>query len=235
MSGAVLLNNVDHAELRVVTRHSAAFGDNINQVLVFPTEFEDIQREYPILFTRDANGMFQAVALLGLDRDENLFLDESRGWQARYVPAARQTGPFVIGMGGSEPMIRIDPAHPRVSNDEGEPLFLRHGGNSPYLEYTAGVLRTIYTGIELMQPMFDAFEQEGLIVPVELGVQVNEERHYTLADHHIISAERLGALGGDALERLHRAGFLYPAFLIVASMDNMNRLIALKNARLAAA
>lgn len=234
MSGSVLLNNVDHHDLRVITRHAAAFGDNINQVLVFPTEFEELQREYPIFFVRGAEGQFQAVALLGLDRDENLLLND-QGWQARYVPAARQAGPFVIGVGEGEPMIRIDPEHPRVSRDEGEPLFLRHGGNSPYLDFVAGVLRTIYTGIELAPEMFAAFEAEELIVPVEVGVQLGEDEHYTLPDYYSISAERLGELDGAALGRLHHAGFLYPAFLVIASMGNVNRLIALKNARRAAA
>jgi len=112
MTNRVLLNNVEHRDLRVVTRHSVDFGDNINQVLVFPTEFEDLQREYPILFRRDADGNYQAVALLGLDRDENLFLDGD-GWQARYVPAVQRCGPFSLGLrqspgdGAAGPMIQV--------------------------------------------------------------------------------------------------------------------------------
>jgi hypothetical protein len=58
---------------------------------VLPTEFEEVQREYPILIRKDPSGDYQAVALLGLDRDENLFLDET-GWNARYVPAVQQRG-----------------------------------------------------------------------------------------------------------------------------------------------
>src|SRR4030095_12157074 len=68
MTNRVFLNNVEHRDLRVVTRHSVDFGDGINQVLVFPTEFEELQREYPILFRRAADGDFQAVALLGNPR-----------------------------------------------------------------------------------------------------------------------------------------------------------------------
>ena len=46
------LNNIDHHDLGFVHLHGVAFGDNINQMLVFPTEFEEIQREYPIFFRR---------------------------------------------------------------------------------------------------------------------------------------------------------------------------------------
>jgi hypothetical protein len=230
----VQLNNVDHHDFRVITRHAAEFGDAINQALVFPTEFEDIQREYPIFFTPDANGDLQAVALLGLDRDENLFLDDA-GWQARYVPAAQQRGPFVIGMaeGGGDPMIHVDPEHPRIARGDGEglPLFLPHGGNAPYLEHVSGVLRTIYTGLDLIRPMFDAFEDAGLIEPVAVQVQLSDTEQYDLPDYSTISGERLGALDGATLERLHRSGFLYAAFLVVASTANVNRLIERKLAR----
>src|SRR3954468_3533765 len=124
-----LLNNVDHQDLRVVARHGAEHGDSVNQMLVFPTEFEALQREYPILFRRDDDGDYQAVVLLGLDRDENLFLGADGSWQSRHVPALASRGPFSIGLARREageerePMIHIDLEDPRVGTDEGEPLF----------------------------------------------------------------------------------------------------------------
>ena len=51
MTNAVLLDNVTHKDLRVKTGFTAEFGDSVNQVLVFPTEFAFIQREYPIFFS----------------------------------------------------------------------------------------------------------------------------------------------------------------------------------------
>ncbi len=235
MTNTVLLNNIDHHDLRIVLGHSAAWGDAINQVLIFPTEYEDIQREYPILFRRDSDGLFQSVALLGLDRDENLFLDES-GWQGRYVPAVRQRGPFLIGFRASdpageppEPMIHVDLDHPRVSRDIGEPLFLTHGGNAPYLDHVIRVLGRIHEGLEVSAPMFAAFEEADLIEPIQLQIKLDETTQYNLPDFHTIGPARLARLDGAALERLHRAGFLRAAFMVVASIANVGRIIELKN------
>src|SRR5690606_42107381 len=83
----VLLNNVDHHDLRVITRHAAELGDAVNQTLVFPTEFESVQRHYPIVFRRDAEGALRPVALLGLAQGDNLLLDGAGGWRPAYVPA----------------------------------------------------------------------------------------------------------------------------------------------------
>jgi hypothetical protein len=234
MTNKVLLNNVDHAALRIDTRHGAAFGDAINQVLIFPTEYEEAQRDYPIFFRRDEAGEFQSVALLGLDKDENLFLAED-GWQASYIPAMQRRGPFSIALQAQEgeaepqPMIHVDLDHPRVGAAEGLPLFLPHGGNAPYLQQVADVLRLIYTGLEVSRGMFAAFAETDLLRPVAVEVQLSDEEHYVLPDYHAIAEDRLAALDGAALERLHREGYLRAAFLAAASLGNVSRLIAMKN------
>jgi hypothetical protein len=237
MTHTVPLDNVIHKDLRVVTRHGAEFADNINQVLLFPTEFGDAHREYPIFFRRDAEGHFQSVALLGLDRDENLFLDEA-GWQARYIPAVQARGPFLIGMQEHEidgetrreAMIHVDMEHPRIVPDgeEGEPVFLPHGGNSPYLEHISHILRLIHDGVEIAQPMFGAFEAAGILEPVAVEAALSDEEHYKIPGLFTVSEERLARLDGAALEQLNTGGFLGAAFLVAASMGNVNRLIELK-------
>ena len=75
MASSILLNNVDHRDLRVAVGHHARYGDAINQTRVFPAEFEELQRDYAILLRRDEHGALFATVLLGLDPDENLFLD----------------------------------------------------------------------------------------------------------------------------------------------------------------
>lgn len=237
MSKYVLLDNVTHKDMKVVTRYSAEFGDSVNQVLVFPSEYADIQKEYPIFFRRDSeSGEFQSAAMLGLDRDENLFL-EGGDWKANYIPAVQARGPFLIGFQQKEvdgelhrePVIHVDMENPRVNEKEGQPVFLPHGGNSPYLERVASILRVIHSGSEMSKPMFSAFEAHGLIQPVEVEIKLNDLEQYTLSDYYTVSEEKLAELDGDSLEQLHRAGFLKYAFLVAASLSNVSRLIEMKN------
>ena len=235
MTNVVKLNNVDHADLRVIAARGAAWGEAVNQIPVFPTEFEAVQRDFPIVFHREADGAFQAVALLGLDRDENLFLDRER-WLGRYVPALLARGPFSIGIearadGGQEPMIHIDLDHPRVVGGVGEPLFLPHGGNTPYLDHVVEVLQLIHVGHAAQATMFAAFEAAGLIETVRLEVQVDETLRYDLLDFHTIGVEALASLRGPALEQLHAQGLLAAAVHVASSLGNVSRLITLKNSR----
>src|SRR5688500_18550973 len=226
-----LLNNVDHHDPRVITRHGAEFGDAVNQVTAFPTECESVPREYPLVFRRGADGARRPVALLGLTRGEDLFLDGEGDWGAGYVPALLQRGPFSIAAPDTpegEPMIRIDLADPRTSRSQGVPIFLPHGGNSAYLEHMTDVLRTIYIGHHLLEPMIAAFESAGLLRPVNLEARVGENEVYAFSDVMVIDRERLAALGADELAALHEGGFLQAAFFGAASLANMQRLVELK-------
>lgn len=234
MTTVVKLNNVDHAGLRVV---AAGWGDGVNQVPVFPTEFEAVQRDFPIVFHRGEDGAFEARALLGLDRGENLFLDGDR-WLARHIPALLARGPFTIGLeprpgAVPEPMIYVDLDDPRVAG-HGEPVFLPHGGNAPYLERVLDALQTAHLGHAAQAPMFAAFEAAGLIEPVRLEIQLDDTLRYDLVDFHTIGVEALAGLTAPALERLHRQGLLAAAVHVASSLGNIAQLIALKNARRAA-
>jgi hypothetical protein len=233
----VQINNVDHANLRVSPRAGAAFGDAVNQALVFPAEFEELQREFAIVFRRRETGL-QAYALLGLDRDENLFLAGDR-WASRYVPATHQRGPFSIGLArgadgaeAGEPMIHLDLDDPRVGESESLPLFLEHGGNAPYLSHISGVLRLLYQEMERAPAAYSALDQAGLLTPVTLTVDVREDRRCTIPDVLVVDVERLGAMTGEPLERLYGAGILRLAILAAASLGNIQQLIARKQALL---
>lgn len=224
MTFPVLLNNVDHRDLHVRVGHHARYGDAVNQTRVFPAEFEELQREYAILLRRDEQNDFYATVLLGLDPDENLFLDGAR-WDARYVPATRARGPFSIGMTDSgEPMIHVDPDHPRIA-DDGEPVFRDLGGNAPLLDHVSKMLQRIYVGLHAEKAMFDAFATADLLEPATLQLDLGEGRRYNVPDRFTIDATRLAALHGDALERLHRDDFLRPAMWIASSLGNLRHLI----------
>lgn len=235
-----LLNNVAHKDLRVVTRFGRAFGDQVGMVPAFPTEYAELQREYPIFFRKDReDGGYQSVALLGFDKQENLFLQDER-WNATYLPGYIAKGPFLIGFQERldegelrrEPVIHVDLDHPRASFDEGEPVFLAQGGHSPYLQRITSVLGGIHDGVESGKAMFAAFESMGLIQPVRLEVKLDADHRVDLTGLHGIDRERLAALEADKLHALHRRGFLEGAFLVLASMHNMRRLIAEKQRRL---
>jgi len=237
----VLLNNVDHADLRVAIRAGAEYGDAANQMPIFPSEFEEAQRAFPIVFRPEGDHM-QAYALLGLDRDENLFLDGA-GWTSAYVPAFQRRGPFSIAIGRAgpdaiepdEPMIHVDLDDPRIGAPDGLPVFREHGGNAPLLDHAADALRTIYQGMESGPAIYTAWRDAGLLRTITLEISLDDATTYALPDLMVVDRQALADLSGTALEALHRRGLLEGAILAAVSLGNVQRLIELKTRKRAAA
>jgi len=130
MSNTVLLNNVDHKDMKVTTRHSVELGDNVMFGVTFPSEFRNIQAHYPIVFRKSPDAAtFQPIALFGLQEGNNLFLRQ-QGWDATYIPLAIERLPFFIGVADEELVVHVDLDSPRISATDGVPVFLPHGGTS---------------------------------------------------------------------------------------------------------
>ena len=234
MTTMARLDNVQHAALRLRRGHGARFGEAVNQVAVFASEFAQVQREYPILFARTPEGALQAVAILGFDRDENLFLDGER-WDAAYVPALLRHRPFTLGAVDGEQVVCVDLADARVAPDgeDGEPVFKPHGGNAPALDAALEALRALQAGAVAAAPMSALFDELGLVEPVRLQVQFDENTGVDFDGYQALVPEKFAGLDDAALGRLNKAGLLDVAVFAATSLGTMPRLIARKQRKLA--
>lgn len=238
MANHVQLNNKTLKDLKISTKFSNKFGDNISNTLTFPTEFMEVQKEYPILFSKNPEtGEFQSVVLFGFKKDENLFLKRGK-WNANYIPAVIAKGPFLIGKEEQEQdgkvvtnaIVAVDMDSPRVNDDDGEAVFLENGESTPYLDKISRTLAIIDQGSLISKSMFDAFNEYNLIEPVTLDIQLENGEKGTIAGNYTIHSEKLTQLDGAALEKLNKAGFLPLAFAVAASLGNVKKLIDMKNA-----
>ncbi|UGQ46937.1 SapC family protein [Massilia endophytica] len=229
MSNPVLLNNVQHKNLRIITKRGAEYGDNVMFALTFPSEFRTLQAHYPIVFRKSDDGTsFEPVALFGLQEGENLFLTGD-GWDATDLPLLIERQPFLIGRNGEELMMHVDMDSPRVSGSEGEAVFLPHGGSSGYLERMNSVLLAIHQGIQGTAGFVDALKEHNLLESFVVDIELDSGAQGRLSGFYTIHEERLAALDGAALERLHKTGYLQAIYMVVASMSNFRVLIDRKN------
>ena len=230
MAQHVLLNNIDHARLRVIAARGAAYGDAVMHAVTFPAELRNVQACYPIVFQKTADGSFQPLALFGFTPGQNLFLDGER-WDAPYIPLAIERQPFLIGRSNEELVMHVDLDSPRIGTDTGEPLFLPHGGTSEFLERMNSVLRALHEGLQATPAFIDALLAHDLLESFVLDIQLDDGSEHRLAGFYTINEERLRALDGAALERLHRQGHLEPVYMAVASLAHLRDLIDRVNRR----
>lgn len=242
MAKHVLLNNVDHKDLRIITVRSAQYGDNVQFAMTFSWEFRSVQAHYPIFFSRNAEtGSYTALAMFGFEDGENLFLNDS-GWDVSYLPMTMEVQPFLIGFQQTaesgapdkQPVIHIDMNSPRISDSEGEPVFLPHGGISEFLERINSRLDTIHGGFVGDQEFLNTLVEHDLLESFVLDVELNDGSQNRLTGFHTIDEERLRILDGSVLESMNQKGFLLPMYMAIASLSNIRTLIDKRNALLEA-
>lgn len=229
MTKPVLLNNVDHHALRVITQRGSRYGDGVMYAMTFPAEFRDLQAHYPIVFRKSEDGVnVEPIALFGFQEGENLFAGPD-SWDATYVPLAVQRQPFLIGVGNGELMVHVDLDSPRVSKTEGEAVFRDHGGTTEFLEQMNSTLLTIHQGLLSTPPFMEALLANELLESFVLDVELDDGSQGRLAGFYTINEDRLAALGSEALGRLHQAGHLQAIYMAVASLSQFRALIERKN------
>ena len=233
MSQYETLNTAKHRHLRIKTGYSAALGDAVTYVMTYPMEFRDIQSCYPILFTKDPNtGGFFAAAVLGLEPDQNLFLQDD-GWDAGYVPALVQRQPFLIATSGEgddkPPVVSLDLDHPRVGQDEGQALFDSEGQPSEFLNQKIELLDKLHRGLQHSSGFVDTLLKHELLEQITLDLAFSDGSKHTLQGFYCIAEERLYQLDGDVMESLNKAGYLQPVFMAVASLSRIRDLIDRRN------
>jgi len=234
---AVDLSIERHQDVMVNVEARKEFGDHVNRALLLSSEFGAAQKEFPILISKNtASGQLEAHAILGLEKDENLFIDGT-AWLSNYMPAVFARGPFSLGYvkdpngdKSSDVRIMIDEKNARIG-EGGKAIFSELGGETPYLEKIKRVLQLVDIGLNFDPKFYNKITNLELLEQVKISIRLSSEVEYTFSDYYTINQQKFAALAPEALHDLHATGALGPIFYLMSSLDNFQKLIDIKNKR----
>lgn len=234
MANHVLLDNISHKDLTIITDRGAKWGDAISCSAIFPSEFAKVQANQPIVFRKHPQtGQFEALALFGFANNENLLLDEQGKLAVSYLPLSMQRQPFLIGQqtqynqGIPEQslVVHIDLDHPRVNQQHGEAVFLEHGGNSDYLNHMAQVLNTIHLENQALPQFFQQLLDLKLLEAFSIEYQTIQGEKVTLGGFYTIDQQQLNTLSATELQSLQHSGVLQAIYMVIASLEQVPTLL----------
>jgi len=222
----VLLDRERHKRLRVRASASFAFARQANSVYLAGVEFNEAMKEYPIVFTRAANGRMVPVAMLGLQNRDNLFVDDEAQWNARYLPAFVRRYPFVLAqLGGEQLGVCIDEAYGGFNPREGEALFDENGANTPFLANAVEFLERFQREFARTEVFCQRLEQAGLLREMNAKADLVDGRSFTVSGLFVVDEPRLMALPDAVALSLFRSGELHLVAMHLASLSNMQVLV----------
>jgi hypothetical protein len=236
MVNLVALNSEIHRDLRV-TRIPSSECAEFNVVSVIPREFPRAVAHYPLFYTKSKeSGRFEPVALLGFQRNENLFYAGGQ-WDVAYVPLQIQRQPFSLiprrvdtSAGGQSSLdIAIDLSSPQIQTEAGERLFLEDGKPSKYLQDISSMLQALVNGTTEAYAFTGRLAELNLLEPVRIDVEFVDRSEAKLQGLYWIASAVLKALPAAQLAELRDREFLEWMYFQMASVSHVSSLVARKN------
>lgn len=184
--------------------------------------------DYPIFFMKDGTtGELRLVALFGFAPRQNVYVANGI-WEANYLPIATATKP--LSLAGTERVLCVDEANPRVTTDQGERLFDDAGNESPFLTQTRSLLERLQRGFVAAEGFVQALLGFELIQQIRIELSFDGGGKEEVRGLYSINSQRLDALAAPSFIELRERQFLAPVFALIQSLIQMGRMRQFHNA-----
>lgn len=204
---------------------------SVNAVPLSFVEFALAARDYPVVFIPGDGGRFVAMALLGMDNRQNLFVTPDGVWERGcYLPAYVRRYPFcmtrVVTDGKTQPQ-RVACIEKEALNEQGEALCDAAGADLPAWAARKKLLFEFEADLARTEEMCETLGKLGLIEPFTMQAVPNEGKGVPVSMTGLsrVNEDKLNALDGDRLKELAQKGALARVYLHLASLANFSRLL----------
>lgn len=222
----VPLNKKDHKHKKISAEgRTFAFASGTNSVIIAGVEFSEAAKEYPIVFAQ-AGEQVVPVALLGLRNEENLYVDESGKWDARYIPAFVRRYPFVLAETGEsgQRAVCIDEAYAGFSDDTGEPLFDGEE-TTPVLQQALDFLEEYQKQYIRTEAFVSRLRENDLLMSLNAKVDMVDGQQFGLSGLLAVDERKLLQLSDEQALGMFRTGELSWIYCHLMSMGCMGHLV----------
>lgn len=236
-----VLDSQAHATLRarlpVADWNVAA---KLNSILLAAVEFPEACRDFPIVFIRaaaepDGSVPIVPVAVFGLSREENLFIDGS-GWRGTYMPAMLRGYPFTMAHIEAETIaLVVDTAWEGLSQTEGERLFDDKGEPTELTTALKNQLEQVEVELFRTRGLGYRLNELGLLRDMRFDVTLGTGQTVAVDGFLTVDDSKLKELADDVVLDLHKRGILALAHAHLISLNNIRRLAEWRAQRQAAA
>ncbi len=221
------LNRDRHRNFKLdANKGNLLFAAKTNSLLIAATEMIDAAASYPVVFVGPQGGPYTLAAMVGLNNEENLFIDADGVWDAgSYIPAFVRRYPFVLSGTGDdgELVVCLDEAYPGLGEVDGQPLFEADGKETPLLQSAIEFLQHFHHEMLNTNAFAERLAKLGLLTPMTFEVQRAGNKR-VVEGVVMIDAEKLAALDDATVLAMVRNGDLALAHAHLLSVKQIPHL-----------
>ena len=223
------LNKEVHGALYIEGIEGYAHTKETNSVYIAAIEFLQVSREYPIVFAKDGEGKLFPLALLGLEKSQNVFVDKKGAWVADYIPAYVRRYPFILATAEDKKdnfTVCIDESFPGFNTaKEGNALFNDKGEQSDILSQAVDFLKDYQTHVNLTALFCENLSKLDILEPMQANIERATGEKTTLGGFMGVNRDKLKALKPAKLAELLKSDQMELVFAHLASLSNIKTLM----------
>lgn len=230
----IFLNSVKHKSVKVAPVSNYKFARELNSVLIVGPEFQEAAKFFPVVFTKGQEGDVIPVAILGLRKNENLFVDEGGRWRTgTYIPAYFRRYPFILAKGRQEGSfaVCIDKDYEGFASQDGMQLFDEEGNQTEEFKKTVEFLRHYNGQLENTRNLIRILEEYKLFKEVSANITLPEGEKIGLGGLLMVDEGAMLKLEDEKILQLFRSGYFAVIYAHLYSLSNFRALMAIANAR----
>jgi len=225
----VPLNKEVHGELYLEGIEGYQHTKETNSIYIAAIEFLQISKEYPIVFAKGADDKVFPVALLGLQKNSNLFVDEKGNWTANYIPAYVRRYPFILATPDDSEAtftVCIDESFAGFNTaKEGQPLFDENGEQLDIMKQAVDFLKDYQSHVHLTTLFCENLSKLDILETMEANIEHADGDKSSLGGFMGVNREKLKALKPTQITELLKTDQMELIFAHLASLSNLNGLM----------
>lgn len=233
MTQWVAINKATHAHKGWRRYGNYRFARTTLTAALVASECPKAASTLPIAFRKETAG-YSPIALLGLEQDRCLLVDEHGKWLASYVPAVLRSHPFTTANDAAgKPVLCIDEGSGLLADagEEGvEPFFDAQGNVSKAVNEILHFHQQLHAAAQQTAALCGLLEKHGLLEPWALEVQCQSGVR-RVEGLYRVSEVKLNQLEDAAFLDLRRSGALVLVYAHLLSLQLVPMLAKLADAR----
>jgi len=201
------------------------------------SEFVPAGRHYPIVFISGDGKSFNAVAIVGMNTKENLFVSDGHWAGETYMPAYARRYPFCMArmnVNQVEQKNRLICIEQSAIDENGEAMFDAKGQPTSKWQDLERLLGEYETDLERVREMCAIVADYGLLEPFTMQAKLKLEKgggSMQLGGMHRIAEKNIENLNAAQLKNLLRRGIMARIYVHLLSLEHFGRLLDRKAAR----
>ena len=203
-----------------------AQAKSITSAPITMNEYYESCKNYPILFAKNADGVWFSLALLGLD-DKNQFIDENGVWNKNcYVPSHMKRYPFLFIEDNNKLLLAFDTEH-KVSKDEAEEryFFEENGEQSPFLKQVVNSMSQVNTFTKVTHDFIKLLDELGIVEESGISGKDAEGKDISVGGFWIVKEDKFVQLSQKEKAKLCKKGYMQPLTAHLISISNIQKLL----------